>query len=97
MASTDEPQKIKIGGAGIASLLLIPTIVFIFCLSITYIFPNVIPPGNLVFTPKIDPASGQPLSLDPLTSLIVSLTNGAVYASTVILIEVIYVVRRRSK
>jgi len=48
-------------------------------------------------TPQIDPASGQPLSLDPIGSLIVSLTNGVVYGSTAALIEVIYVVRRRVK
>lgn len=97
LATNDEPQKIELGGAGIVRLLLIPFIVFIFCLVITYIFPNLIPPGNLVFPPRIDPASGQPLNLNPLTSLIMSLTNGAVYASTVALIEVIYVARRRSK
>ncbi len=97
MAGRDEPQQIKIGGAGIASLLLIPIVVFIFFLAITYIFPNIIPPGNLIVTLQIDPASGQPLSLDPIASLIVSLTNGAVYGSIVALIEVIYVVRRRFK
>lgn len=48
-------------------------------------------------TPKIDPASGQPLSLDSLTSLIVSFTNGAIFSSITVLIEVIYVVRLRSK
>lgn len=97
MASTDEPQKIKIGGAGIVSLLLIPIVVFVFFLAITYVFPNVIPPGNLMLTPKIDPASGQPLNLDPLVSLIMSFTNGVIYGSIVVLIEVIYVVRRRSE
>ncbi len=97
MAAHDEPQKIEIGGPGIVSLLLIPIVVFIFCLAITYIFPNVIPPGNLIVTPKIDPVSGQPLSLDPMPSLIVSLINGAVYGSITALIEVIYIVRRRSK
>jgi hypothetical protein len=97
LAGHDEPEKIKIGGAGIGSLLLIPIVVFIFFLVITYIFPNVIPPGNLIITPKIDPASGQPLSLDPMASLIVSLINGTVFGSTTALIEVIYVVRRRSK
>ncbi len=97
MATHDEPEKIKIGGAGIGSLLLIPIAVFIFFLAITYIFPNVIPPGNLIITPKINPASGQPLSLDPMASLIASLTNGAVYGSIAALIEVIYIVRRRSK
>jgi hypothetical protein len=97
LATYDEPQKIKIGGAGIGSLLLIPIVIFVFFLVITYIFPNVIPPGNLMVTPKIDPVSGQPLSLDPIASLIVSLINGAVYGSTTALIEVIYVARRRSK
>ena len=97
MASTDEPQNIKIGGAGIVSLLLIPIVIFVFFLAITYIFPNVIPPGNLIITPQIDPSSGLPLILDPMASLIVSLTNGAIYGSTAILIEAIYVVRRRIK
>lgn len=97
MASTDEPQNIKIGGAGMVSLLLIPIVIFVFFLAITYIFPSMIPPGNLIVRPQIDPASGQPLSLDPIGSLIVSLTNGVVYGSTAALIEVIYVVRRRVK
>ncbi len=96
MASTDEPQTIKIGGAGIGSLLLIPIVIFVFFLTLTYIFPNIIPPGNLIFTPQIDPATGLPLNLDPIASLIVSLTNGAVYGSTAALIEAIYVKRRRS-
>jgi len=97
MATTDEPQNIKIGGAGIMKLFFIPLVVFIFFLSITYFFPNLIPPGNLVVVPEIDPATGQPLNLEPMVSLIASLINSAAYGSITSLIVVVYLIKKRAK
>lgn len=96
MASTDEPQKIKIGGAGyIFWLLILPLIVFIILLVVTIFYPNSVPPGSFTITPQIDPISGNPLPLDPMALALQSIINGATFGGVILIVGSIYVLKRR--
>ena len=76
MASTDEPQNIKIGGAGMKLwVLLIPTLILIISIAVTFFYPNSIPPGSFAITPNIDPASGSPLPLEPIALILQTIIN----------------------
>ena len=98
MASSDEPQKIKIGGAGYKKKLLIITlfvsaIIFFF----TFFYPSNIPPGNYTVVHLFDPASGQPLQLDFVIIMVASLINVVVYGVSTLIIGIIYILKRRSR
>jgi len=96
LASTDEPQNIKIGGAGYKKqlsiiTLFVSTIIFFF----TFFYPSNIPPGNFTVVHLLDPASGQPLPFDFLTILVASLINGLVYGVSTLIIGAIFALKRR--
>ncbi len=96
MASTDEPQKIKIGGAGRKFwVFLLPTIILIISIAVTFFFPNSSPPGSLAVTHNIDPASGSPLLLEPMTLILQSIVNGVTYGGITLITGAIYVIKRR--
>jgi len=96
VASTDEPQNIKIGGAGRKFwVFLVPTIILIISIAVTFFFPNSIPPGSLAITPNIDPASGSPLLLEPMALILQSIVNGVTYGGITLIIGAIVALRRR--
>ena len=96
MATTDEPQKLEIGGAGYKYWsLIIPIVVFIALATISFVFPNYIPPGNIAATTQIDPATGQPFPLELGVLLIIGLMNGSVYGGVVLILNLLYILRKK--
>lgn len=96
MASTDEPQNIKIGGTGYKFwLLTIPLIVFLIFVVVTILYPNSVPPGSFMITPHIDPISGSPLFLDLMALMLQSIINGATFGGITLIVGAIYVLKRR--
>jgi len=96
MATTDEPQKLEIGGAGYKYWsLIIPIIVFITLGIISFVFPNSIPPGNIAATTQIDPATGQPFPPILGAPLIVGLINGTMYGGVALILDLLYILRKK--
>jgi len=96
VASTDEPQNIKIGGAGYKFwLLTIPLIIFLILIVVTILYPNIIPPGSFSIIPQIDSASGNSLPLEPMALMLQSIINGATFGGITLIIGSVYVLRRR--
>lgn len=96
MATNDEPQKIVIGGVGIKYWsLIVPIFVFITLAIVSFVFPNSLPPGSIAATTQIDPATGLPFPLEPDKMLIIGLINGSVYGSAVLILDILYILRKK--
>jgi len=64
---------------------------------VSYLFPESIPPGNLIVPePTIPPTGGNPIPPDPLQILQASLLNGAIYGiGALVLVGILLYLRRR--
>ena len=76
-------------------ILILPTIILIIFLAITFFYPNSIPPGSFMITPRIDVASGSPLPLEPMELILQSIINGATFGGITLIIGAVYVLKRR--
>jgi len=96
MATVDKPEKITIGGAGYKYWsLIIPIVVFVTFVIISFVFPDTLPPGNIATTAQIDPATGQPYPLELDVLLIVALINGSLYGGVALILDLLYILRKK--